>query len=691
MILDKISTPVKTSGGSMAAGFSIACNGKAFRVLSDTLYKNKIGSIVRELSCNAYDAHVVVGKKDVPFSIHLPDAFEPWFSVQDSGPGLSPEDIKTVFTVYFQSTKDQSNDSIGAFGLGAKTPFSYTDQFTVTSVYAGQKSIYGMYITESGIPDYKLMMQTPTDEPSGVEIKMSVKQSDYYTFRKEVENQLKYFTVKPNCNVTILWPVVDFFIDTPAYQLPKNAGYQSGMYIIQGNVGYPVDVENLASISSVAKGVLNRFRYYGLRMIFPIGQIGVTASREGVEYTKETIKNIEQMLLKIDTELAEYAKQQLKSEPSDWARAARLNSDQLLSALSGANAVPSAEKAGMHFHFRWSKFSVVLDSKGITHGSNLLRYNRSSRVKSFKVDIRHTFVQPNEVGAIVVKDTSNRTAMRIEQLNSTVRGAQIYVLELSDVSKADEAVKIISENMGGCPCVMKMSDIALPVSVATRAVRSSIPTHYTQKVSGCTKVSDWNKEFDALEEIEDDVIYVEVENRVLSNYQDEQRIYSLRDLRRFDSTIPNLIGLRKATLKKIEGKTNFIKLEDYLQKLKNKLQSCPEQAKLVRKEAKARAVQQLSLSAFNFLKNANADIGKFCRNLGKNQTSTASSKAVAIHTALGLDIPEVSVKRYKEIEEKFLQKYPLLRMVNKFENKTHEPLLDYINAMYNTNSPTTKE
>lgn len=691
MILDNITAPVQTSGGSQAAQFAIACNSKAFKVLSDTLYKNKIGSIVRELSCNAYDAHVVVGKKDVPFSIHIPDAFEPWFSVQDSGPGLSPEDIKTVFTVYFQSTKDQSNDSIGAFGLGAKTPFSYTDQFTVTSVYAGQKSIYGMYITESGIPDYKLMMQTPTDEPSGVEIKMSVKQSDYYTFRKEVENQLKYFTVKPNCNVTILWPVVDFFIDTPAYQLSKNAGDQYGMYIIQGNVGYPVDVENLDSMSSVAKSVLNRFRYYGLRMIFPIGQIGVTASREGVEYTKETIKNIEQMLLKIDTELSEYAKQQLKSEPSDWARAARLNSDQLLSLLSGNDAVVSAEKSGSRFHFLWINVASAMRAKGIEYSSQFLRYHRSVRVKPFYMDIHRWSMAPDNVGAILIKDTSNRTAMRIEQLSKTMGNSSIYVLDIDDINQADQVVQIVSEALGNCPCVMKMSDIALPVSVATRAVRSSIPTHYTQKVSGCTKVSDWNKEFDALEEIEDDVIYVEVENRILSNYQDEQRIYSLRDLRRFDSTIPNLIGVRKATLKKIEGKTNFIKLEDYLQKLKNKLQSCPEHAKLVRKEAKARAVQQLSLSAFNFLKNADADIGKFCRNLGKNQTSTASSKAVAIHTALGLDIPEVSVKRYEEIEEKFLHKYPLLRMVNQFEKKTHKPLLDYINAMYNTHSPTTKE
>ena len=76
-------------------------NSKAFRVLSDTLYQNKIGSIVREISCNALDGHIANGNRDVPFTIHMPDAFEPWFSVRDYGIGLSPDAMAEVFTKYF--------------------------------------------------------------------------------------------------------------------------------------------------------------------------------------------------------------------------------------------------------------------------------------------------------------------------------------------------------------------------------------------------------------------------------------------------------------------------------------------------------------------------------------------------------------------------------------------------------------
>ena len=39
--------------------FTIAASAKAFKVLSSNIYKNKIRAVVRELVCNAVDAHVI--------------------------------------------------------------------------------------------------------------------------------------------------------------------------------------------------------------------------------------------------------------------------------------------------------------------------------------------------------------------------------------------------------------------------------------------------------------------------------------------------------------------------------------------------------------------------------------------------------------------------------------------------------
>ena len=63
--------------------FRIRNSAKAFKILSDGLYANKIRAIIRELSCNAVDSHVAAGKADVPFSVHLPNQLEPWFSIRD--------------------------------------------------------------------------------------------------------------------------------------------------------------------------------------------------------------------------------------------------------------------------------------------------------------------------------------------------------------------------------------------------------------------------------------------------------------------------------------------------------------------------------------------------------------------------------------------------------------------------------
>lgn len=106
--------------------FGIEITGKAFDLLTGGIYKNKIAAIVREISANAYDSHVSAGKSDVPFKVVLPNEFNPYFEVEDYGVGLDDEQIRNVYTVLFRSTKQDSNFDIGAFGLGSKTPITYT-------------------------------------------------------------------------------------------------------------------------------------------------------------------------------------------------------------------------------------------------------------------------------------------------------------------------------------------------------------------------------------------------------------------------------------------------------------------------------------------------------------------------------------------------------------------------------------
>ena len=116
--------------------FSIKQSAHAFQVLSNSLYSNKILAVVREYLTNALDAQIASGVK-TPFSVTLPSDNEllgnNYWQVRDYGTGLSEEDIKEFYCTYFSSSKQSSNDFTGMLGLGCKSAFAYTQEFTVTS------------------------------------------------------------------------------------------------------------------------------------------------------------------------------------------------------------------------------------------------------------------------------------------------------------------------------------------------------------------------------------------------------------------------------------------------------------------------------------------------------------------------------------------------------------------------------
>ena len=95
--------PVITLGENNKKNFSVnLTDSKFFRVMSDTLYSDKVGSIIRELACNAVDSHRLSGNKAKPFQVFLPCLSNPKFCIRDFGTGLSPEQIEAVYTSFAQ-------------------------------------------------------------------------------------------------------------------------------------------------------------------------------------------------------------------------------------------------------------------------------------------------------------------------------------------------------------------------------------------------------------------------------------------------------------------------------------------------------------------------------------------------------------------------------------------------------------
>ena len=299
--------------------FRIRNSAKAFNILSSGLYANKIRAIIRELSCNAVDSHVAAGKADTPFDVHLPSQLEPWFAIRDYGTGLTHEQVTSIYTTYFESTKTDSNQFIGALGLGSKSPFSYTDNFTVTAIKDGQRGIYSAFINESGVPSIALMMNEETDEPAGVEVKFSV--NDYYDFGKfhdEARNVYTYFKLRP-----VITGDNRFEFRTVTYEteniIPgvhhKPSSYKS--MALMGNIAYPIDVPN----ADKNLGSLNDLLGCGLDMEFAIGELDFQASREGLSYIPQTIDSIKRKLTEVNAKLAVFITEEANKIENLWERA----------------------------------------------------------------------------------------------------------------------------------------------------------------------------------------------------------------------------------------------------------------------------------------------------------------------------------------------------------------------------------
>lgn len=326
--------------------FRIRNSAKAFSILSSGLYANKIRAIIRELSCNAIDSHTDNGNVDTPFDVHLPTSLEPWFAVRDYGTGLSHGQVHSIYTTYFESTKTGSNDFVGALGLGSKSPFSYTDNFTVTAVKDGCKSVYSAFINQDGVPSIVLMQTNkrfvvstkvdsetqeevqvyslPVDEedctdPNGVEVKFSVNdRHDYNQFEQEAQNVFTYFAHRP-----VVTGVFDFRFNDIKYGCKDiipgvhTFARSSHSYAIMGNIAYPINIPG-------ANNTLDNLRHLldcGLEIHFAIGELDFQASREGLSYIPQTIEAIRKRLELLNVALVVKLEEDASKIKNLWARA----------------------------------------------------------------------------------------------------------------------------------------------------------------------------------------------------------------------------------------------------------------------------------------------------------------------------------------------------------------------------------
>lgn len=282
----------------------VIADGRMFKLLLNNLYSQPIAAVLRELSCNAIDAHVSVGNPN-PFHIQLPTLLDSNFIIRDFGPGLDEEEINRYLNTLFSSSKTTSNDFIGSFGLGSKVAFSLVSSFNIESYKNGIKYTCLWYEKDCGTPTLIVTDRSPTEEPNG--LKFIVPLSDPNNtnkypeaFLKTAKETLFNLPIKPKYFYDINHLDSEYeveysfvlFEQYPEYNVSLFASpTQNDKKFLHVNIGgivYKSSVLLSAETYQYILGYPNKI----LVVDVPIGELTLPMNREEIENTSQNLSNI---------------------------------------------------------------------------------------------------------------------------------------------------------------------------------------------------------------------------------------------------------------------------------------------------------------------------------------------------------------------------------------------------------------
>ena len=288
-------------GGMAPINFSISNSAEFFHILSSTLYSDQILAVVREVLCNAWDAHIAAGVTDKPIEITIKDNK---LIIKDFGHGISPDSMGELYGTYGGTNKKNDGNQTGGFGLGCKAPFAYTDHFEVQSCHNGIKTIYSINRSCAkvmGIPSIIPIVKMNTED-TGLQVTIVLQSKDVNRFTQLIEKIVYEGEMFATLNGNLL-KKLGFHPDKENNYLaflPSVINNNSKISIRYGNVIYPVPnaVDKLEYEQNKIRELLNALsnsHTYNILFQAPANSISVTPSRESLSMQDNTITTLKEI------------------------------------------------------------------------------------------------------------------------------------------------------------------------------------------------------------------------------------------------------------------------------------------------------------------------------------------------------------------------------------------------------------
>lgn len=319
MKLNLVGPNVETSADLEEQFFSIGNQGIIFDILRSKLYSNPILAVCREISANARDGVREAGKPNEPIEITLPNHIEPYWRCADNGVGLSPDRIENIYLKYGNSTKRETNELTGAMGIGAKSPMSVSDAFSILTRYNGRKYNYSCFIDAGKTGKIALLSEVETNEPNGTEIIVPVKIEDFTNFNNYTEQACRHFSPRPiirGGNIT--WQEINKTLEGSNWAFANNKdrySYDRSIKMIVDGFEYPVDLEALKKFADIS---LIESSYATLYLYWNTGELSLNAGREAIHLDKPTQEKISIRLAEITKEIKQTLIDKIQNFPSYW-------------------------------------------------------------------------------------------------------------------------------------------------------------------------------------------------------------------------------------------------------------------------------------------------------------------------------------------------------------------------------------
>jgi hypothetical protein len=292
MIIESKPSEIKTSSNFTELEFGIkqADMGLVLEILRSKMYKNPIAAICREVASNSRDANRE-SENNIPIEIGICNskllASDCTIYFKDFGPGISKDRMADVFVNYGASTKRDTNIYTGGFGLGAKTPFSYADNFSIETIVDDTKYTYVAAIEEGKKGKIYLIDSQPCDEHTGTTIIIPIKRDDISSFEEEVIRATGFWEMKPiykNFRYQSTFKYQTFYEDEKVLLLEEpNRTFDFTYGLLLDGILYQIDsnIMRFASHSLWGKMIIYKF---------DVGELTISANREALQYDNKTIE-----------------------------------------------------------------------------------------------------------------------------------------------------------------------------------------------------------------------------------------------------------------------------------------------------------------------------------------------------------------------------------------------------------------